>query len=211
VRFITANGHPDHDTVATVRRRCLREIEGLIVRVLELAREMGLLKLGTAADEARQVRWSPGRYPKVRVSAITGMPPSTVALESVSALHRIRFRTQAAFLKRARRSTPAPRQITSRIGLARDMGHPSPLVSYACPAASAEQVCSPVNIALHERARPVPKIEVQHEDTLSAHKALIGLHQQIVRLKAHRKEAALDHNVVVGETGQYRRHENAIA
>jgi hypothetical protein len=25
--------------------------------------------------------------------------------------------------------------------------YPSPLVTYACPAASAEQVCSPVNIA----------------------------------------------------------------
>jgi hypothetical protein len=37
------------------------EIEGLIVRVLELAREMGLLKLGTAADETRQVGWSTGR------------------------------------------------------------------------------------------------------------------------------------------------------
>jgi hypothetical protein len=37
--------------IATVRRRFLQEIEGLIVRVLELAREMGLLKLGTAADE----------------------------------------------------------------------------------------------------------------------------------------------------------------
>src|SRR5262245_42622796 len=30
---------------------------------------------------------------------------------------------------------------------ARETGHPSPLVTYACPAASAEQVCSPVNIA----------------------------------------------------------------
>src|SRR5262249_29742896 len=93
----------------------------------------------------------------------------------------------------------------------RGHGSRSPLVTHASPAASAEQVCPPVNIALHERARPVPKIEVQREDALSAHKALIGLHQQIVRLKAHRKEAALDHNVVVGETGQYRRHENAIA
>jgi len=62
-RFITAHGHPDHDTIATVRRRFLREIEGLFVRVLELAREMGLLKLGTAADQTRQVAWSPGRGP----------------------------------------------------------------------------------------------------------------------------------------------------
>jgi hypothetical protein len=43
-RFIAANDHPDHDTIATFRRRFLKEIEGLFVRVLELAREMGLLK-----------------------------------------------------------------------------------------------------------------------------------------------------------------------
>ena len=62
--------------------------------------------------------------------------------------------------------------------------YPSPLVTHASPAASAEQVRSPVNIALHERAHPVPKIEVQREDALSAHQALIGLHQQIVPLNA---------------------------
>src|SRR5262245_34948925 len=99
VWFITTNGHPDHDTIATVGRRFLREIEGLIVRVLELAREMGLLKLGTAADQTRVgvPAGGGGRYPKVRVSAITGMP-SAFALESVSALHRIRFRKEATFL-----------------------------------------------------------------------------------------------------------------
>src|SRR6201987_4104531 len=46
-RFIAANDHPDHDTIATFRRRFLKDIEGLFVRVLELAREMGMLKLGT--------------------------------------------------------------------------------------------------------------------------------------------------------------------
>ena len=49
-RFITANEHPGPDTIATFRRRFLKEIEGLFVRVLELAREMGMLKVGT-------VRW----------------------------------------------------------------------------------------------------------------------------------------------------------
>src|SRR6202795_414222 len=43
-RFITANEHPDHDTIATFRRRFLEEIEGLFVRVLELARERASLK-----------------------------------------------------------------------------------------------------------------------------------------------------------------------
>src|SRR6478736_551740 len=46
-RFIAANEHPDHDTVAVFRRRCLPQIGGLFVQVLWLAREMELLKLGT--------------------------------------------------------------------------------------------------------------------------------------------------------------------
>ena len=48
-RFIAANEHPDHDTIATFRRRFLKQIEGLFVQVLLLAHEMGLLKLGTLA------------------------------------------------------------------------------------------------------------------------------------------------------------------
>ena len=46
-RFIAANDHPDHDTIAAFRRRFLKEIEGLFVQVLLLAREMGVLKMGT--------------------------------------------------------------------------------------------------------------------------------------------------------------------
>ena len=37
-RFIAANDHPDHDTIATFRRRFLAEIEALFVQVLLLAR-----------------------------------------------------------------------------------------------------------------------------------------------------------------------------
>jgi transposase len=46
-RFIAANDHPDHDTIAVSRRRFLKEIEGLFVQVLLMAREMGVLKMGT--------------------------------------------------------------------------------------------------------------------------------------------------------------------
>ena len=48
-RFIAGNEHPDHDTIASFRRRFLKQIEGLFVEVLKLAREMGVLKLGTVA------------------------------------------------------------------------------------------------------------------------------------------------------------------
>jgi transposase len=61
-RFITANGHPDHDTIATFRRRFLREIEGLFVRVLELARAMGLLKLGTVALDGTKIHANASRH-----------------------------------------------------------------------------------------------------------------------------------------------------
>jgi transposase len=48
-RFIAANEHPDHDTIAAFRRRFLKQIETLFVQVLGVAREMGVLKMGTVA------------------------------------------------------------------------------------------------------------------------------------------------------------------
>src|SRR3712207_9546609 len=48
-RFIAANEHPDHDTIAAFRRRFLKDIEALFVQILLLAREMGVLqKIGRA-------------------------------------------------------------------------------------------------------------------------------------------------------------------
>ena len=38
-RFIAGNEHPDHDTIATFRRRFLKLITALFVEVLKLARE----------------------------------------------------------------------------------------------------------------------------------------------------------------------------
>jgi transposase len=61
-RFITANEHPDHDTIATFRRRFLKDIEGLFVRVLELAREMGMLKLGTVALDGTKIHANASRH-----------------------------------------------------------------------------------------------------------------------------------------------------
>jgi transposase len=64
-RFISANEHPDHDTIATFRRRFLKEIEGLFVRVLELAREMGMLKLGTVALDGTKIHANASRHSAV--------------------------------------------------------------------------------------------------------------------------------------------------
>ena len=61
-RFIAANDHPDHDTIATFRRRFLKQIEGLFVQVLLLAREMGILKLGTLGLDGTKIHANASRH-----------------------------------------------------------------------------------------------------------------------------------------------------
>jgi transposase len=61
-RFIAANDHPDHDTIATFRRRFLTEIEKLFVEVLQLAREMGVLKMGTIGLDGTKIHANASRH-----------------------------------------------------------------------------------------------------------------------------------------------------
>ena len=61
-RFIAANDHPDHDTIATFRRRFLPQIESLFVQVLVLAREMGVLKLGTVGLDGTKIHANASRH-----------------------------------------------------------------------------------------------------------------------------------------------------
>ena len=61
-RFIAANEHPDHDTIATFRRRFLKQIEALFVQVLGVAREMGVLKLGTVALDGTKIHAGASRH-----------------------------------------------------------------------------------------------------------------------------------------------------
>ena len=61
-RYISAGSHPDHDTLATFRRRFLGELESLFVQVLELAQEMKLLKLGTVCLDGTKVHANASRH-----------------------------------------------------------------------------------------------------------------------------------------------------
>src|SRR6266851_6057017 len=54
-RFIAGNLHPDHDTLATFRRTFLPELKDLFVQVLLLAKEAGVLKLGTISLDGTKV------------------------------------------------------------------------------------------------------------------------------------------------------------
>jgi transposase len=61
-RFIAGNEHPDHDTIASFRRRFLKQITALFVEVLKLAREMGVLKLGTVALDGTKMHANASRH-----------------------------------------------------------------------------------------------------------------------------------------------------
>ncbi len=62
LRFVAANQHPDHDTIAAFRRRFLPQIETLFVQVLGVAREMGVLKLGTVALDGTKLHANASRH-----------------------------------------------------------------------------------------------------------------------------------------------------
>jgi transposase len=61
-RFVAANEHPDHDTIAAFRRRFRKEIQGLFVQVLLLAREMGMLKMGTVGLDGTKIHANASRH-----------------------------------------------------------------------------------------------------------------------------------------------------
>src|ERR687889_485246 len=61
-RFTAANQHPDHDTIAAFRRRFLPRVEALFVQVLLLAREMGVLQLGTVALDGTKIHANASRH-----------------------------------------------------------------------------------------------------------------------------------------------------
>jgi len=90
-RYLAANTHPDHDTIATFRRRFLPQLEALFVQVLLLAREMKLLKLGRIALDGTKVKANASKHKalsykhirkieaqlKAEVSALTAQAEAT--------------------------------------------------------------------------------------------------------------------------------------
>jgi len=65
VRYLTGNTHPDHDTICKFRRENLAAIGECFVRVLELAKELGLLKVGTVAIDGTRVAANASKHRNV--------------------------------------------------------------------------------------------------------------------------------------------------
>jgi transposase len=65
-RFIAANTHPDHDTIATFRGINKAAFEAAFLDVLLLARESGLLKLGTVSIDGTKIAANASKIRSVR-------------------------------------------------------------------------------------------------------------------------------------------------
>jgi transposase len=61
-RFISANTHPDHDTIASFRKRFLEQLKPLFVQILTLAHEMGLVKLGKVSLDGTKIKANASKH-----------------------------------------------------------------------------------------------------------------------------------------------------
>lgn len=66
VRYVAANLHPDHDTIAAFRRANRAAFETAFLQVLLLAREAGLLRLGTVAIDGTKLDANASKIRSVR-------------------------------------------------------------------------------------------------------------------------------------------------
>jgi transposase len=61
-RYIAANDHPDHDTIATFRKRFLPELKPLFVQILLIAQQMGVLKLGKVSLDGTKIKANASKH-----------------------------------------------------------------------------------------------------------------------------------------------------
>lgn len=62
LRYVAVNTHPDHDTIATFRRRFLKELKALFTQILLVAHEMGLMKLGSVSLDGTKIKANASKH-----------------------------------------------------------------------------------------------------------------------------------------------------
>lgn len=61
-RYICANTHPDHDTIATFRKRFLPELKSLFVQILLIAQATGILRVGQISLDGTKVEANASKH-----------------------------------------------------------------------------------------------------------------------------------------------------
>jgi transposase len=78
-RVLTADQHPDHDTIAEFRRRHLEALAALFIQALRLCQKAGLVKLGHVSLDGTKVRANASKH---KAMSYARMEKSVVELES---------------------------------------------------------------------------------------------------------------------------------
>ncbi len=65
-RFVTANTHPDHDTIAVFRRQNRAAFEAAFLDILLMARQAGLLRVGTVSVDGTKIDANASKLRSVR-------------------------------------------------------------------------------------------------------------------------------------------------
>jgi transposase len=61
-RYIAANTHPDHDTIAHFRRRFLEQLKPLFLQILLLAKALGFLQLGKISLDGTKIQANASKH-----------------------------------------------------------------------------------------------------------------------------------------------------
>jgi transposase len=61
-RVLTADQHPDHDTIAEFRKRHLNALSGFFVQILRLCQKVGLVKLGHVSLDGTKVKANASKH-----------------------------------------------------------------------------------------------------------------------------------------------------
>ena len=61
-RYIAANSHPDHDTIASFRKRFLPELGGLFVQILQIAHQLDFLKIGSVSLDGTKIKANASKH-----------------------------------------------------------------------------------------------------------------------------------------------------
>ena len=61
-RYLCANSYPDHDTIASFRKRFLKELEGYFVEILLIGQAMGLVNLGTVSLDGTKIKANASKH-----------------------------------------------------------------------------------------------------------------------------------------------------
>ena len=61
-RYIAANTHPDHDTIAVFRRRFLPQLGKLFAQILMIAKQMKVLKLGSVSLDGSKIKANASKH-----------------------------------------------------------------------------------------------------------------------------------------------------